>query len=52
MHNVARNKRLFIVQGAHLELGKTNCFLQGVMFNYMGQTIRQQFCTPLQPPDI
>ena len=31
-----------LIQGVHLELRKTNCLLQGFIFNYMGQNMRQK----------
>ena len=33
-----------MIQGVHLELRNTDCIFQGVIFNYMGQNIRQKIC--------
>ena len=32
------------LQGVHLELRKTDCLLQGFIFNYMGLNMRQKSC--------
>jgi hypothetical protein len=41
---MAREKLCGKVQVDHLELRKTDCLLQGFIFDYMGLTMRQKFC--------